>query len=159
MAVIKEIILAGVPEKSGTQAPQRESVVAGSLAGFTEYVDGFTGFVLAALAGILVLRKKFHQDSTEISKGQSESKLIQTLIQQAEVYKEDARKAWEHRTRDAQQIARQEAEIQHLYETLEQMRRVLHEVAPDAVSMLPPLPRPNGAVYERNDREDGSQTA
>lgn len=158
MAGLIETVSTGTTEKVPIQAP-RENVAVGALAGVSDYIDGFSAVALTVAAALLVLRKKFHQDTTEIHKGQSEDKLIQTLIQQAEVYKEDARKAWEHRTRDAQQIARQEAEIQHMYETLEQMRRVLHEVAPDAASMLPHVPRPNGAVHERNDHEDGTETA
>ena len=93
--------------------------------------NGLIAVTLSLLAGVLFLRRKFFQDGNDIAKGKAEVTLIDTLIEQAETYKEDARKAWAQRTRDAEMIARQQVHIEHLTRVVNAMQRTLEEVCPD----------------------------
>lgn len=113
-------------------------------------IDGVLSLGAAVIAALLFFRRKFHQDTTEIRKGEAESKLIETLIKQAETYKEDARVAWGQRTRDAEMIARQQSEILHMMETIRRMQSVLREVAPHRTDLFDALPPPDGHSRKRN---------
>lgn len=101
--------------------------------------NGLIATCLAVIGTLFFLRKKYFQDGADIAKGKAEVAFIDTLVQQAEQYKEDARKAWGQRTRDAQQIAHQQAQIAHLHETLKVMQSILEEVAPEKAKLFESL--------------------
>lgn len=105
----------------------------------TEWVDGnggLLGAIISVVGAIFFLRRKFYTDNNEIAKSQVETNLVQTLIKQAEVYKEDARRAWGQRTRDAEMIARQAVQIENLTKTIGVMKEILREVAPGKAAMF-----------------------